>query len=227
MNRYLTGVFKGDSTMTIGVDFHMKKVEIEGKRVGLQIWDFAGEDRFRFLLPSYVRGAAGGIFMYDITRYSSIKNFGEWMDVVKQGRKTEKSTIPIIMCGGKLDLEDKRAISSDDGYDEVSSNAMTECRTIDGDSVEIFHVDPSDFFKPFEMPVVRDSNDAKKLFLDGLSGKDERIADIFALNAALALATMGEAELGAGFIAAKEQCMKGMAVQKLYGMVGKQESGAA
>ncbi len=140
VNRYLTGVFKGDSTMTIGVDFHMKKVEIEGKRVALQIWDFAGEDRFRFLLPSYVRGAAGGIFMYDITRYSSIKNFGEWMDVVKHGRKGEKESIPIIMCGGKLDLEEKRAISSDDGYEIAKKYKLygfVECSAKTGDNVEV------------------------------------------------------------------------------------------
>ncbi|MCK4688545.1 MAG: GTP-binding protein, partial [Candidatus Lokiarchaeota archaeon] len=64
VKRYMTGVFKGDSTMTIGVDFHVKKLEINGLNVSLQIWDFAGEDRFRFLLPSYVIGASGGIFMY-------------------------------------------------------------------------------------------------------------------------------------------------------------------
>ncbi len=63
VKRYLTGVFAGDTTMTIGVDFHIKKLNIEGKEVGLQIWDFAGEDRFRFLLPSYVFGTSGGIFM--------------------------------------------------------------------------------------------------------------------------------------------------------------------
>ncbi len=140
VNRYLTGVFKGDSTMTIGVDFHMKKVEIEGKRVGLQIWDFAGEDRFRFLLPSYVRGAAGGIFMYDITRYSSIKNFGEWMDVVKHGRIGEKSTIPIIMSGGKLDLDDKRAISSNDAYEVAKKYQLygfVECSAKTGENVEL------------------------------------------------------------------------------------------
>ena len=85
INRYLTGVFKSDESITIGVDFHIKKLIIEEKRISLQIWDFAGEERFRFLLPSYVLGASGGIFVYDITRFTSLKNFQDWLDIFKLG----------------------------------------------------------------------------------------------------------------------------------------------
>jgi len=85
LGRYLTGIFKANQSITIGVDFHVKKLEVNGKKVLLQIWDFAGEKRFRFLLPSYVLGASGGIFMYDITRYSSLKNFPEWVKIFKNG----------------------------------------------------------------------------------------------------------------------------------------------
>ena len=106
IGRYLTGVFQSNNEITIGVDFSIKKLEILDKRVTLQIWDFAGEDRFRFLLPSYVLGASGGIFMYDITRYSSLKNFQDWLNIFKQGYKGPQSNLPIIMvehgiCGAR------------------------------------------------------------------------------------------------------------------------------
>ena len=80
LNRYVLGLFKDDSKMTIGVDFRMKQLKVNEKIVTLQIWDFAGEERFRFLLPHYITGASGGIFMYDITRYSSLKNLNEWIN---------------------------------------------------------------------------------------------------------------------------------------------------
>ena len=139
VNRYMTGVFKGDSTMTIGVDFHVKKLDLDGIRVSLQIWDFAGEDRFRFLLPSYVIGASGGIFMYDITRYTSLKNFEDWIEIFKKGYAGKGRQLPVIMVGGKLDLQHKRAISSNDAFEIAKKNNLygfVECSAKSGENVE-------------------------------------------------------------------------------------------
>ncbi|MFW9938181.1 MAG: Rab family GTPase [Candidatus Thorarchaeota archaeon] len=139
VTRYLTGVFKGNSTITIGVDFHVKKLEVADKKVSLQIWDFAGEDRFRFLLPSYVVGASGGIFMYDITRYSSLKNFDDWISIFKKGFIGDKRQLPIIMVGGKLDLQYKRAVSTKEAFELAKAHNLygfVECSSKDGRNVE-------------------------------------------------------------------------------------------
>lgn len=139
LNRYLTGLFKDDSGITIGVDFHLKKLEIDGKRISLQIWDFAGEDRFRFLLPSYIMGSSGGVFLYDITRYSSLKNFQEWLGVVDKGSIGVPERIPIIMVGSKLDLNGRRAVSSQDALELAKSNGLhsyMECSAKTGENVE-------------------------------------------------------------------------------------------
>ena len=141
INRYLTGVFKTDSSITIGVDFHVKKVDVNGKKVSLQIWDFAGEERFRFLLPKYVEGASAGIFMYDITRYSSLKNFDEWLEIFKNGYKNSDHNpqLPIIMVGGKLDLQFKRAVSSKEAFEIARKRNLygfVECSSKDGRNVE-------------------------------------------------------------------------------------------
>ena len=139
INRYLTGVFEGGSEITIGVDFHIKKIVIEEKRISLQIWDFAGEERFRFLLPSYVLGASGGIFVYDITRFTSLRNFQDWLDIFKQGYKGPSGQIPIIMVGSKLDLEYKRAVSRTEAYELAKKNNLfgyIECSSKDGQNVQ-------------------------------------------------------------------------------------------
>jgi Ras-related protein Rab-6A len=139
IGRYMTGVFKSNTEITIGVDFHIKKLDIQDKLVSLQIWDFAGEGRFRTLLPSYVLGASGGIFMYDITRYSSLRNFQEWLTIFKKGYKGPINHVPIIMVGSKLDLEHKRAVSKSDAYQLAKENGLIgyiECSSKDGQNVE-------------------------------------------------------------------------------------------
>ena len=140
VKRYLTGLFTGDSGMTLGVDFHMKKFEFHDKRVSLQIWDFAGEDRFRFLLPGYVKGASGGIFMFDITRRSSLRNFNDWLEIFKQGTNDMNFDVPIIMIGGKLDLHDRRSVYSKDAVDMAKKYNLLdyiECSAKTGENVEL------------------------------------------------------------------------------------------
>ena len=78
-HRYLHGLFKESYHHTIGVDFFLKRFEMDGKKVSLQIWDFAGEEKFRFLLPGIINGAHGTIFMFDITRYVTFKNLTNWL----------------------------------------------------------------------------------------------------------------------------------------------------
>jgi small GTP-binding protein len=134
-HRFLTRVFDEDLKMTIGADFSVKELEINGKTVVLRIWDFAGERKFRVLLPSFSKGADGGIFMYDITRYSSIKNVNEWLSFFKK----KSSKIPFIMVGGKLDLQDKRSVSTEEAIEiskEHDFKGYIECSSKTGDNVD-------------------------------------------------------------------------------------------
>ena len=135
IERFLTGVFNTSLRMTIGVDFRIKKLTVEDKNVTLQIWDFAGEDRFRVMLPLYVKGSKGGIFMFDITRYSSLKNIADWMNTVR----SIENDIPILMIGGKLDLNEQRCISTDDAMEiakQYDFYGYGECSSKTGQFVE-------------------------------------------------------------------------------------------
>lgn len=133
--RYLTNLFKSDTSMTIGVDFEVKSLDIDEKKVKLQIWDFGGEERFRFLLPTYVKGANGGIFMYDITNYSSLAHIDDWLTVIL---KKIDDMFPVIVVGGKADLEE-REVNSEEGIQIAESrdmDAFIECSSKTGENVE-------------------------------------------------------------------------------------------
>ncbi len=139
VQRYVSGQFTQSTKMTIGVDIVTKQVQIEDWQVTLQIWDFGGEERFRFFLPAYARGSFGGIYMYDISRYSSIMDFDEWLTVFKRGCGYDQKPIPILMVGGKLDLVERRAISLEQAFNFAQSRhiyKVIECSAKTGLNVE-------------------------------------------------------------------------------------------
>ena len=121
--------------MTIGVEFETKIIEVDEKHVNLMIWDFGGEERFRALFPQYIQGAMGGILMYDITDYSSFSHISDWLSIIKETKKN----IPILLLGGKLDLEQFREISFNEAKqlaDSLGLNNYIECSSKTGENVE-------------------------------------------------------------------------------------------
>ncbi|MCJ7647140.1 MAG: GTP-binding protein [Candidatus Lokiarchaeota archaeon] len=99
--RYCYNIFNPSERLTIGVDFHVKTIDLHGKKVKLQIWDIGGEERFRFLLPTYCLGANAAFLLYDITRPQTLDNISEWTNIVRQ----KGGPVPIMLVGSKIDLE--------------------------------------------------------------------------------------------------------------------------
>ncbi|MCJ7647814.1 MAG: GTP-binding protein [Candidatus Lokiarchaeota archaeon] len=133
--RFIKDLFLPDSHMTIGVEFETKIIKVDEKRVNLMIWDFGGEERFRTLFPQYIQGAMGGILMYDITDYSSFSHISDWLSIIKETKKN----IPILLLGGKLDLEQFREISFNEAKqlaDSLGLNNYIECSSKTGENVE-------------------------------------------------------------------------------------------
>ena len=112
LHRYIEGVFLADTRLTIGVEFFLKELKIEEKKILLQVWDFGGQEHFRFLLKNYAIGARGALLLFDLTRLSSLNNIDQWIDICRQS----DPAIPIIFLGTKLDLEEK--ITVDDTFAE-------------------------------------------------------------------------------------------------------------
>jgi small GTP-binding protein len=139
VNRYLKKIFDEDIKMTVGADFYVKDFEIDGKKVVVRIWDFGGEQRFKVLLPSFAKGADGGIFMFDITRYTSVKNIDDWLSIFEKNIREKELRLPIIMVGGKLDLQEKRSVETEDAVElseKYNLQGYFECSSKTGDRVE-------------------------------------------------------------------------------------------
>jgi small GTP-binding protein len=109
MTRFTDGVFKEDYKMTIGVQFQIKKININNNMISLQIWDFAGQERFKFMLNAYAKGAKGALILFDLTRYGTFKpGIEKWMDLIK----SSVGDIPFLIIGNKADLSDLREVNS-------------------------------------------------------------------------------------------------------------------
>jgi len=75
------------------------------------IWDFGGEERFKFLLSQYCKGQDGAIIIYDITNSSTLNQLPDWIQIIRQ----TSGNIPIMLIGNKLDLEESREVSREEG----------------------------------------------------------------------------------------------------------------
>jgi len=104
LRRFATGKFEKSTLSTIGVDFETKKVVVDDTEILLNIWDFAGEKKFRLLFPSYVSGASGALMLYDITNKESIVDLYDWINVISSVPNPPKTK---IMIESKIDLERK------------------------------------------------------------------------------------------------------------------------
>lgn len=105
--RFTDDSFDEHIQSTIGVDFKVKHLEVQGKRVKCSIWDTAGQERFRTLTSSYYRGAHGVILVYDVTRMDSFENLEQWLREVQMYTPGHGENVVKLLVGNKCDLERK------------------------------------------------------------------------------------------------------------------------
>ena len=120
---------------TIGVDFRIKTVEMEGKKVKLMIWDTAGQERFRTITSSYYRGAQGVMIVYDVTSDRSFSNVKQWLSEIHRfaGENIEK-----VLVGNKSDQTSRKEVDYDTGkrFAEDLGIMFTETSAKNGNNIK-------------------------------------------------------------------------------------------
>ncbi len=116
--RFATGMFRERYLPTIGVEFSVKDIEVDGKRVKLQAWDTGSHDRFSYVRPLYYKGSYGVLVVYDLTSHLSFENLDKWFTEVYTNCE---SVIPAIIIGNKADLEEERAVTEKEVLEYANS----------------------------------------------------------------------------------------------------------
>ena len=105
LSKYLKGVFPKSPLSTIATEFATKIIQIkEGGYIKAQIWDTAGEEKYKSITYHHYKKSVGGLIVYDITKKLTFENVKNWYnDLIT---KAEKGCI-IALVGNKLDLVER------------------------------------------------------------------------------------------------------------------------
>ncbi|CAN4126727.1 unnamed protein product [Withania somnifera] len=119
--RFARNEFSLDSKATIGVEFQTRTLVIQHKSVKAQIWDTAGQERYRAVTSAYYRGAVGALLVYDITKRQTFDHIPRWLEEL---RAHADKNIVVMLVGNKTDLEDQRAVPTDDAKEFAQKEGL-------------------------------------------------------------------------------------------------------
>ena len=133
--KYTDDCFQEVYLSTVGIDYKIKTIDLDDKQYKLFFYDTTGQEKFRALAFNTVKNADGVILMYDITNKESFKSIPEW---IKNVRERKGDDFPLILLGNKIDKEDKRVITKEQGEDlaEEYNIDFFEISNKDGNNID-------------------------------------------------------------------------------------------
>lgn len=147
VNRYVNGSFTEPTAPTVGAAFVSKNYDIGGKSYTMNIWDTAGQEAYRYLVPMYYRSASVAILVFDVTAPNSFDAIPSWIEDIN---KAIGDSVIMILCGNKCDLEEKRAVPNDDAVQEASrwGTPYVETSALNGEGInKLFELAMSEYRK--------------------------------------------------------------------------------
>ena len=163
LNRFANNQFDEHYQATIGLDFQSKNILIKDQDVRLLLYDTAGQEKFRSLIPMYIRESHIVLFVYDITRKESFDSIPKWFSDVLDIKSNEAV---FVLIGNKIDLENERKVSFEEGkkFADEKNIIFGEVSAKTGDGFEIlfrehiFELIYIKFKKDFEKKVLLDTD---------------------------------------------------------------------
>jgi Ras-related protein Rab-1A len=105
---------------TIGIDFKTKYIKLDKFSVKVLIWDTAGQEKFQNIAKQYYKGANGVLLIYDISNRKSFERIDFWLKELKENNRIDE--LFLYLVGNKIDMEDKRVISYQEGEKYAKKN---------------------------------------------------------------------------------------------------------
>jgi Ras-related protein Rab-5C len=117
INYSTTGKFNPDESTTVGAAFSTKTIDVGRSVISLQIWDTAGQEKFRSLAPMYYHGAQVALLVFDLTNHKTLSDARRWATELRQ----HLDKLPILyLIGNKYDLIDKREVPENEAQETAN-----------------------------------------------------------------------------------------------------------
>eukprot|EP00826_Nyctotherus_ovalis_P037555 TRINITY_DN3433_c0_g2_i3.p1 TRINITY_DN3433_c0_g2~~TRINITY_DN3433_c0_g2_i3.p1 ORF type:complete len:207 (-),score=54.36 TRINITY_DN3433_c0_g2_i3:175-795(-) len=108
LDRYVNEKFTGKYKVTIGADFLTRDLEINGSKIKLQIWDTAGQEKYKSLGKAYYRGSDACILVFDLCDKTTFKHLDDWLDIfLSQLAEDKAKHFPLVLFGNKADKAER------------------------------------------------------------------------------------------------------------------------
>jgi small GTP-binding protein len=112
--------FTEEEPNTIGANYQLYSDEVRGVKMEIQIWDTAGQEKFRSLGPIYFRNSSGAVVVFDVTNRPSFDSLDEWISMFAD---VAGNAALIVIVGNKCDSPD-RCISEDEAAEWAKSQGF-------------------------------------------------------------------------------------------------------
>ena len=141
LNRFMNDTFTEEYQATIGLDFQSKNVQIDNQDIHLLLYDTAGQEKFRSLIPMYTRDSNIILLVYEINNKDSFIHLPDWLNDLSN---VNKDDVIFALVRNKIDLEEKREVSTEEGKSYAEQNGFifheVSAKTGDGFS-DLFYKD--------------------------------------------------------------------------------------
>jgi small GTP-binding protein len=135
ITRKVRGGDQTDTKATVGCQCNDLTLTVSNRHVNIQVWDTAGQEMYRALVPVYLRGAHAALLVYDITDKDSFHALPEWWSLLED---TISPTTPLLVVANKIDLLDAQEVSHDLGkqFADAHKASFHMVSALTGDGVD-------------------------------------------------------------------------------------------
>lgn len=105
LTRFTENFYTPHSIMTVGIDYKTKKIKVDGTEIKLQIWDTAGQEKYRSITQNFYKNAMGVVIVFDLTDEGTFDNVRNW---IRQIKNHAGENVCKLLVGNKCDIEENR-----------------------------------------------------------------------------------------------------------------------
>jgi small GTP-binding protein len=140
LSRLVSHRFDPDQSTTVGANYQMFVTNVGASRIEIQIWDTAGQEKFRSLGPIYYRNALAAVVVFDVTNSDSFDHLPRWITAFRES--SGPRTI-IVLAANKVDLADCAKVSMDQAREFATANGsrLYETSAFNGAGIQEVFVD--------------------------------------------------------------------------------------